>query len=281
MAVMQTTAHGIFRVCGLPAPKIPGAKPGAPFGDMLYGIRPSGTRSRRKELHALIRDFLQTHETKTRQAGLGICADRLPRGRRKRMSSAIQFVFFVRMLATGIIAPVLALMLMAHGATIETVSLLVGAYSVTVVAAELPSGVLADLIGQKRVFLLSTLFGALSFGLILVSKSAPVLLLAMVVNGLSRAFASGTLDALAVNQSRTRDNDALLQITSRFSILESAGLALGSLAGGLMAGVGSAYSLNIAANIALYGFVFFLSPCSPCAKPAPVRRTGNARPCAR
>ena len=172
------------------------------------------------------------------------------------MSSAIQFVFFVRMLATGIVAPVLALMLMAHGAAIETISLLIGAYSVTVIAAELPSGVLADLIGQKRVFLLSTLFGFISFGLILVSRSAAALLLAMVFYGLSRAFSSGTLDALAVNQSRARDHDTVLKIASRFSILESAGLALGSLAGGLMAGVGNAYNLNIAANIALYGLVF-------------------------
>jgi len=82
----------------------------------------------------------------------------------------IQLVFFLRMLATGIISPVLALMLLAHGGTIETVSLLIGVYSVTVVAAEFPSGVLADLFGQRRTFLLSTLFGVLSFCLVLASQ---------------------------------------------------------------------------------------------------------------
>lgn len=175
------------------------------------------------------------------------------------MTAAIQLVYFLRMLATGTIAPVLALMLMAHGATIETLSLMLGAYSVTVVAMEFPSGVLADLLGQKRVFLLSTMFALLCFALMLLSRTAPVLLLAMVCNGLSRAFASGTLDALAVNQSPTRDDAMLLKITSRFSILESAGLALGALAGGFMAGAGNRYAVNIAANLFLYGLCFALT----------------------
>ncbi len=175
------------------------------------------------------------------------------------MTVAIQLVYFLRMLATGTIAPVLALMLMAHGATIETLSLMLGAYSVTVVAMEFPSGVLADLIGQKRVFLLSTLFAVLSFGLMFISRTAPVLLLAMVFNGLARAFASGTLDALAVNQSPTRDDTTLLKINARFAILESAGLALGALAGGFLAAVGDRYIVNITANLLLYGLCFTLT----------------------
>ena len=175
------------------------------------------------------------------------------------MTAAIQLVYFLRMFATGAFAPVLALMLMAHGATIETLSLLIGAYSVTVVATEFPSGVLADLFGQKRAFLASTLCGALSFGFILVSRSVPVLLLAMVLNGLSRAFSSGTLDALAVNQSAARDDSALLAITARFSVLESAGLALGALAGGALASIGSLYAANIAVSIVINLLLFVLT----------------------
>jgi MFS family permease len=175
------------------------------------------------------------------------------------VTSAIQLAFFLRMFATGTMAPVLALMLMAHGATIETLSLLIGAYSVTVVAAEFPSGVLADLFGQKRVFLLSALFGMLSFGLMLVSRSVLILLFVMILNGLSRAFASGTLDALAVNQTRSRCDVALLKITSRFSVLESAGLALGALVGGFLGGIGNVYAVNIAVNIFLYVMCFLLT----------------------
>ena len=173
------------------------------------------------------------------------------------MSIDIQLLFFVRMLATGIIAPVLSLMLMAHGATIETVSLLIGVYSATVVAAEFPSGVLADLFGQKRAFLLSALFAVLSYVLILLSRSIWLLAAAMIATGLSRAFSSGTLDALAVNLAPSRDEHTLLKITSRFSMLESAGLALGALTGGLTAGIGEGYIVNISANIVLYILLFF------------------------
>ena len=172
------------------------------------------------------------------------------------MSLAIQALFFVRMLAVGIVAPVLSLMVMAHGATLETLSLLIGLYSATVIAAEFPSGVLADLFGQKRAFLLSMLFSMLSFVLILLSRSLWMLTAAMIAMGLSRAFSSGTLDALAVNLAQAHDDSALLKITSRFSMLESAGLALGALLGGVAAGFGENYIVNITANIVLYSLLF-------------------------
>ncbi len=193
------------------------------------------------------------------------------------MNGAIQLIFFGRMLAVGIISPVLALMLMAHGATIETVSLLIGVYSATVIAAEFPSGVLADLFGQKQAFLLSVLFAVLSFVLVLFSRSMWVLIAAMVATGLSRAFSSGTLDALAVNLAQARDEHALLKITSRFSMLESAGLALGALMGGLMAGIGDGYIVNIAANIALYALLFF-GALFFIHENKPVRRTVERKP---
>jgi hypothetical protein len=87
------------------------------------------------------------------------------------MTAAIQLVFFMRIFAVGTIAPVPARMLTARGATIETIPLPIGAYSVTVDGAEFPSGVLADPAGQKRVFLLSALFAVPCFGLTLVSRS--------------------------------------------------------------------------------------------------------------
>ncbi|HPF88718.1 MAG TPA: MFS transporter [Candidatus Limiplasma sp.] len=187
----------------------------------------------------------------------------------------IQLVFFLRMLATGIISPVLALMLLAHGGTIETVSLLIGVYSVTVVAAEFPSGVLADLFGQRRTFLLSTLFGVLSFCLVLASQSFWLLAAAMVSMGLSRAFASGTLDALAVNQAQAHEDHSLLQLTSRFAVLESAGLAIGALAGGFLLSIGEGYIVNIAINIGLFGLLFFLTLF--CIHETPARNAGESR----
>ena len=175
------------------------------------------------------------------------------------MTNMIQIIFFLHWFATGILAPVLSLALMEHGATIDTVSLLIGAYSATVVAAEFPSGILADLFGQKKAFLLSALFAVLCFGLVLFSQSLPVLMAAMICMGLSRAFSSGTLDALSVNMMEAREEEELLKHTSRFSILESTGLAAGALIGGLLAEIGTVYDGNIIMSLGIYSLLFVLT----------------------
>lgn len=57
------------------------------------------------------------------------------------MSRVNQIAILLRNLATGILAPVLTLVLLANGASISTISLLLGAYSLTVILFEFPSGV--------------------------------------------------------------------------------------------------------------------------------------------
>lgn len=177
------------------------------------------------------------------------------------MSNAVQLVYFLQRLAVGAITPVLSLMLIAHGATIETLSLLIGLYSITVVASEFPSGVLADVFGRKPAFLLSNLFALLCYGLVLVSQTVILLIPAVMLMGLSRAFSSGTLDALAVSQTQAKEDQALLKITSRFSMLESAGLATGALIGGLLASTSNRYSGNILFGIGLYSLICILTIC--------------------
>ena len=59
------------------------------------------------------------------------------------MRKSIQLIYLLRFFGTGIIIPVLSLLLLARGATIETISLVIGLYSLTVIVAEFPSGVFA------------------------------------------------------------------------------------------------------------------------------------------
>ena len=164
------------------------------------------------------------------------------------MNKPIQIIYFLRFFATGTIVPVLTLMLLTRGATIETLSLIIGLYSVTVIAAEFPSGVFADLYGRRRAFLLSCVLYLASYCLFLFSRSAAALLIGMVANGLSRAFASGSVEALMIDDATLRQVP-LERVTARLSILESAGLAAGALTGGLLADVGSRFSANLGVNI--------------------------------
>ena len=142
------------------------------------------------------------------------------------MNKPIQIIYFLKFFASGTIVPILSLMLLARGATIETISLIIGLYSVTVIAAEFPSGVFADLYGRKTSFLLSCVLYLISYSMFFFSRSAVILLIGMVVNGLSRAFSSGSIEALMIDHA-TEQCCPLERVTARLAILESAGLAGG------------------------------------------------------
>lgn len=176
------------------------------------------------------------------------------------MRRRFQIIVFLKNFATGVMAPVLTLALLAHGASISTVSLLLGAYSFTVIAAEFPSGVFADLCGRKKAFLLSVGFALLSYCLLLVSKTLPFLFIAMIIHGLSRAFSSGSIDALAIDDA-VANGGALAKVTGRLAVLESAGLAAGALTGGFLSGLGELYESNLMANLAICALLFLLTVC--------------------
>lgn len=174
------------------------------------------------------------------------------------MRKMTQLIYFLRFFGTGVIIPVLSLLLLSRGATIETVSLFVGIYSVTVITAEFPSGVFADVYGRKNAFLLSSILSFTSYGILLLSRSVPVLLCGMVIHGLSRAFASGSIEALMIDQAN-EEQVSLERVTARLSILESAGYAGGALAGGLLAEVGPRFSGNLGTNIAISALLIVLT----------------------
>lgn len=174
------------------------------------------------------------------------------------MRKITQLVYFLRFFGTGLIIPVLSLMLLSRGATIETVSLFVGLYSVTVIAAEFPSGVFADVFGRRNAFLLSCVLSFFSYGILLLSRSVPLLLCGMILHGLSRAFASGSIEALMIDQANA-EQVSLERVTARLSILESAGYASGALAGGLLADIGARFSGNLGTNIAVSALLILLT----------------------
>lgn len=166
------------------------------------------------------------------------------------MRRGLQVVILLKNTATGILAPVLTLALLRHGASIGTLSLMIGAYSLTVIVMEFPSGLFADLYGRKTAFLVACACGVLSYGLLLLAHSPVLLLAGMAVSGLSRAFASGSLDALAMDAAP--DGIAIARVSARLAMLESAGLAVGALGGGLLAGIGTAYEANLCLNLLIY-----------------------------
>jgi len=166
------------------------------------------------------------------------------------MRRNLQALIFLKNFSTGILAPVFTLTLLAHGATLQNLSLFIGAYSFTVIAAEFPTGLFADWYGRRISFIISVLLSLCCYGLLLFSQSSAMLLAALVFNGLGRAFSSGSIDALVIDEAM--DDTALVRVTARLSMLESIGLSVGALAGGLLSGIGTAYRGNLGINLMLY-----------------------------
>jgi len=161
------------------------------------------------------------------------------------------FLIFLRNFATGVMAPVLTLALLKHGASISTVSLMLGIYSFTVIAAEFPSGVFADLCGRKNAYALSAALHILSYCALLFSNTILILAAAMVLYGLARAFSSGSIDALVMDEAVAGGYE-VVKVSAQISIVESAGVALGALAGGLLSGLGSRYEGNLIMSLSVY-----------------------------
>lgn len=74
--------------------------------------------------------------------------------------------------ATGLTVPVLTLMLLARGATLETLSLFMGITLIATVALEVPSGIAADVLGRKRLFMIAMLLSVAGYALLAAGVSA-------------------------------------------------------------------------------------------------------------
>ncbi len=168
------------------------------------------------------------------------------------MNRGQQILYALNSYSVGILLPVLTLLLLAKGANLETLPLLLAVYALTVLLMEVPSGMCADMIGRKKVFLISSAFLLGSFVLLLFSDTIILLIAAIILFGLGRAFSSGSLDALFIEQAVDLHGEAYLtQVTGRLAILESAGLALGSISGGLLFFLTGSYNSNLVLRLML------------------------------
>jgi DHA1 family quinolone resistance protein-like MFS transporter len=90
---------------------------------------------------------------------------------------------FLNSYLTGLLTPVLSLALIDKGASLSNLSIILGLYALSVILLELPSGIMADVFGRKKTFVLSLVLFTLSFSLLLISKVFIVLCIVMILYG--------------------------------------------------------------------------------------------------
>lgn len=135
-------------------------------------------------------------------------------------------------LAVALPLALVVLLIQARGLDLFQVGQVMGAYALTIVLLEVPTGGLADAIGRKWVTVIAYGFMTLSGILVLVSFSFPMMLVAFVLNGVGRALSSGALEAWFVDALQAVEPDIELQPAfakaGTFTLLA---LGLGTLAG--------------------------------------------------
>lgn len=143
-------------------------------------------------------------------------------------------LLFLNSAAMGLLAPLTTLLLLEkEGVSLAAVPLILGLHSAVVVALEVPSGMAADRWGRKRCFLLSLMLQLPALVLLAMGQGVAAAMAAMAFQGLARAFSSGSLDALVVEEFLLKNGaGALPKCTARISALTSVGVAAGCLAGG-------------------------------------------------
>ena len=171
-----------------------------------------------------------------------------------------KILFFLNSFSTGILTPVLTLVLCSHGASLSTVPVFLGIFAVTVMVLEVPSGVFADLKGRKNTFLMSHMFIWLSFFTIFMGNSPLFLAVANVFLGMGRAFGSGSMEALEIDQYIEKNGKTHLpEINSLLAKLDNFGLAAGALLGGYLGYVDSDYSLNLISLLLAEAVLIFMA----------------------
>jgi len=137
--------------------------------------------------------------------------------------------------AIGLIFPVMILIILDKGINIFQAGVAVAMYSATTILLELPTGGMADMIGRKRVYMISLMFLFLAGLALLISWDFVTVIVAVVINGAARALSSGTIDAWFVDEFKRHYPDGNLQASlAKAGIFIPVGIGLGSLLGGLL-----------------------------------------------
>ncbi|MFG1866227.1 MFS transporter [Microbispora bryophytorum] len=143
---------------------------------------------------------------------------------------------FLTWLPTGLMLAPMVLLMSARGLDIAEIGLVTGAYSVTIVVLELPTGGLADVLGRRPVLAASAVVSVVALVVMALAHSMWPFLVASVLKGVARALSSGPAQAWYVDTLHARYGPAadLKPGLAAGNVAGSAALALGTLAGGLL-----------------------------------------------
>ncbi|MFP6088290.1 MFS transporter [Helicobacter pylori] len=128
---------------------------------------------------------------------------------------------------------ILTPLLLNKGLSLSQIMIIQATYSLCVLLSEYPSGVLADLINRKMLFIVSKLVLVCSFFCVLWLDSFVSMVLAWGIYGLSNALDSGTIDATLITNIKDQKED-LSPFIAKSRQISFIGLIIGSCSGSFL-----------------------------------------------
>lgn len=114
----------------------------------------------------------------------------------------------LRWLPTGLLIPVMILLMQERGLTLPQMGLVFTAQGIIVLALELPTGGLADALGRKPVLAVSWIVNLLSLAMFVVADSVALFFVVWALQGIHRALDSGPLESWYVDATLAADPGA-------------------------------------------------------------------------
>ena len=144
----------------------------------------------------------------------------------------------LRWLPVGLTTPVLVLLALDRGLSLAQVGLLFTVHGLVVLALELPTGGLADVLGRRPVVVLGTLLHLASCLVYATASTFAGFAAAILLLAVGRALDSGPVEAWYVDTVHALDPRAdVAPGLARHSAADGIGLSLGAVAGGLLPGL--------------------------------------------
>ncbi|EJB33953.1 HP1165 family MFS efflux transporter [Helicobacter pylori] len=160
---------------------------------------------------------------------------------------------FLLIIAQSLPHAILTPLLLSKGLSLSEILLVQTFFSFCVLVAEYPSGVLADLMSRKNLFLVSNVFLIASFSLVLFFDSFILMLLAWGLYGLYSACSSGTIEASLITDIKENKKD-LSKFLAKNNQITYLGMIIGS-------SLGSFLYLKVHAMLYIVG-IFLIMLCA-------------------
>lgn len=149
-----------------------------------------------------------------------------------------------------------------RGMTVTMVVMTEIIYGITVSIFEIPSGVLADLWGRKKMLIIAAFLSVIEFVIIFFAHGFVPFALATIAAGLSKSAESGSVQAIIYDSLLADKNEEQFEkVYGRFRVCDTVGSMIAALTGGLFAhylGFEFVYAISIGSKAIAFLIIFFM-----------------------